>query len=242
MNKRPPKIILDPLIQWLLYDEQNNLKLLYYPFMNLDPNFIIELNKLNYTRVYYKSKYNKVNRTPRFTWCYGKAQSDVVRYRGLNFKAEEMPNWLQNMADRCREVVKLVKGFDPGYNSCIIGKYIGGDDQIGFHFDTETFLAHHCCVNLTIGQPRDFQFRFNNQTYEIALQNQSFFMFEGLEHALPKRAKISKDAIRYSISFRNMTNDIGIGNSYYYCRGLYGAIDDDMKIKYQQELQLLQCK
>jgi len=187
--------------------------------MTINESFILGLEKIPFTRVYYKSRFNSANRTPRQTWCYGKSQSDVVTYRGLNFQAEKMPKWLQDMADRCSKIVIELKGFNPGYNSCIVGKYVGGNDQIGFHFDTETFLAHHCCVNLTI-----------------------FFMFEGLEHALPKRARTPKDAVRYSISFRNMKNDIGIGNSYYYCRGLAGAIDDEMKIQYQKELASMQNK
>ncbi len=60
-----------------------------------------------------------------------------------------------------------------------------------------------------------------------------------MEHSLPKRAGVKKGDVRYSISFRNMKTDVGIGNSYYYCRGLEGAIDDDDKKEYINKLNTL---
>jgi alkylated DNA repair dioxygenase AlkB len=176
----------------------------------------------------------------------GAAQDpDLVHYRGLDFQSEAMPPWLESLAQYCRMTAIMAWGFDPSYNSVIIGKYEGGDDQIGFHTDDETFLAHHFCANVTIGEPRDFQFKTlnadgNKQTHEIKLANTSLFFFLGLEHALPARKGIPPGTIRYSISFRNMANNIGIGNSFYYCRGLNGAVDNENKAAYQAELQELQ--
>ena len=75
--------------------------------------------------------------------------------------------------------------------------------------------------------------------HQVALQNGSLFFFNALEHALPKRAAVKEGDVRYSISFRNMNKDIGIANSFYYCRGINGAIDDKDKQKYVEKLNSL---
>jgi len=254
------KIIYNAFEPFEFMDEEDYLRAAYFPKIDMD-DISDELSKLDFTRVHYINRFGKANRTPRFTWCFGKMSSahstehfqfgkiknnkidntEIVSYKGLNFEPEEMPNWLQKLSLKCRQISIENYNFDPEYNSCIIGRYDDSDDQIGFHFDTETFLSHHFCANVTIGCPRDFQFKdFSKQLYEVKLQDQSLFFFCGLEHSLPKRAAVKKGEIRYSISFRNMKNNIGIGNSYYYCRGLKGAIDDDDKVKYEQRLKELQ--
>ena len=170
---------------------------------------------------------------------------NIVNYRGLDFESEMMPLWLEELSQYCRLLSIKNFGFDPQYNSVIIGKYEDGNDQIGFHTDDETFLAHHFCANVTLGVPRDFQFKIpqadgTKQTHEITLGHKSVFFFLGLEHALPARKRTPPGQIRYSISFRNMANNIGIGNSFYYCRGLAGAIDNQNKKEYQEKLSALQ--
>ena len=240
------KQVYDPTRSWKFTDSNGNLQAAYIHKININTQLIYqELAKVPFTRVYYISKYSKPNRTPRLTWCYGKVDSSVVKYRGLEFNQEAMPPWLQALSDHCRQISIINWGFDPGYNSAIIGKYDDSDDQIAFHFDTETFLAHHFCANVTLGYPRDFQFRTKNpdgttQTHEIKLGHESVFFFLGLEHALPKRAGVNPGETRYSISFRNMANTIGIGNSYYYCRGLDGAVDNELKREYVAKLTQLQ--
>lgn len=228
------------------HDTSGKLRAAYFPELPMDqlvPNFLEELEKIPFTRVEYISRFGKKNRTPRKTWAYGRVDSDVVSYskhgQTLNFVSEEMPKFLKRLADYCRKISIRKWGFDPLYNSVIIGKYEGRDDHIGFHFDTETFLAHHFCANVTIGYARDFQFRNEGQTHQVALANNSVLFFDGLEHALPKRAAVKEGDVRYSISFRNMNKDIGIANSFYYCRGLAGAIDDDHKEKYNEKMKEL---
>lgn len=236
------------------YDNDKSLKFkqgqkvlaAYIPHLEIDKSLYEGLESVPFTRVFYISRFGKANRTPRYTWTYGKVEDDECHYKGLNFKVEQMPKWLNDLSLQCREISTKQFNFDPEYNSCIIGKYDDGDDQIGFHFDTETFLTHHFCANVTIGTPRDFQFKTvdsNNEkhTHEIKLGDKSVFFFLGLEHALPKRAGVKKGDVRYSISFRNMKNNIGIANSYYYCRGLDGAIDDNDKTIYEANLKELQA-
>lgn len=247
-KKRLPKIIHDPA-EVFQYIKDKEVKSCYFPKIPMDnivPNLLGHLNTIPFTRVKYISQYGQKNRTPRETWAYGHVKSDVVTFskRGysLNFKTEQMPSFLKKLGDFCRQVSIHNWGFDPEYNSCIIGKYDGGDDSIGFHVDTEPFLAHHFCANVTVGCSRDFQFRDEEEprrTHEIKLQNNSLFFFKGLEHSIPKRASVKNGNIRYSISFRNMNKDLGIANSFYYCRGLDGAIDDNDKKRYQDKLNTL---
>lgn len=204
------------------------------------------LDSIQFSRVMYKSPYSKINCTPRLTWAYGVSPQKIpktgILYRKLNFNPEPMPKWLNKLAIICRKIAISVRGFDPEYNSCIIGKYLGGEDNIKFHTDAETFLSTKLCANVTIGSERDFHFKFGPEdkkvTYGIKLAESSLFLFDSLEHALPER-KAVKNQVRYSISFRNMANNIGIGNSYYYCRGLAGAINDEAKYKYIEDLKKL---
>jgi len=234
------KIIYDSSKPFEFVDDENNLRAAYYPQIDMD-DISEELSKIDFIRVHYISRFGKANRTPRLTWCYGSINDKIVNYKGLNFVPEVMPDWLEKLSLKCRQVSIDNYNFDPEYNSCIIGRYDDANDQIGFHFDTETYLAHHFCANVTVGYTRDFQFKDDKKRlYEIKLQDKSLFFFSGLEHSLPKRAGVKAGEIRYSLSFRNMKNNIGIGNSYYYCRGLAGAIDDNDKSEYEQKLINLQ--
>ncbi len=226
----------------------------YVPGINITEETLQGLESVKFTRVIYISPYQKINRTPRLTWAYGivepdnnlrsssKKSADIVSYRKLNFVPEKMPEWLNILALECRKIAKDMIGFDPGYNSCIIGKYEDGEDCIGFHKDDETFLATKFCANVTVGAERDFHFKYEDKTHGITLGNKSIFFFDSVSHSLPKRKKIPKGQVRYSISFRNMKNDIGIGNSYYYCRGLEGAIEDQAKKEYIIKMQNIRNK
>lgn len=246
------KIIYDPHEEHIFNfegeeaEKYGDIAAIYVPDIVVSKRLRRRLDNLEFTRVYYKGRFNTANRTPRLTMAFGQVDSEgkpnKINYRGLNFMSDPMPKWLDDLSMICREYIEAIFGFDPEYNSCIIGKYIGPDDQIAFHSDAETFLAHHVCSNVTIGEPRDFQFRLNGKTHEIKLQDKSLFIFTEVEHALPKRARTPKDAVRYSISFRNMATNVGIGNSFYYCRGLEYAVDDELKKKYIEELKKLQKK
>lgn len=235
------KIIYDSDKVFTYSDKTGKLRACYFPEIPIDDGFMEKLEALPFTRVEYISRFNKRNRTPRKTWAFGKVNSDIVTYtkRGqtLNFKTEPMPKFLQRLGDYCRKVAIQNWNFNPNYNSCIIGRYDNKNDSIGFHFDTETFLAHHFCANVTLGYSRDFQFKDEDKNiHQVALQDKSLFFFNALEHALPKRASVKEGEVRYSISFRNMNKDVGIANSYYYCRGLDGAIDDEDKDEYLSKL------
>jgi alkylated DNA repair dioxygenase AlkB len=244
MSTRLQKKIYDSNQIFQYHDTAGKLRACYFPDIPISDSIHQDLEEIPFTRVEYISRYGRRNRTPRKTWAFGKVESDIVTYtkygQSLSFKAEPMPPFLQKLGDYCRKVSVYNWDFDPKYNTCIIGRYDNKDDSIGFHFDTETFLAHHFCANVTIGYSRDFQFRDESRRiHQVALKDKSLFFFNGLEHALPKRASVKKGEVRYSISFRNMKNDIGIANSYYYCRGLDGAIEDINKKGYKEKLESL---
>lgn len=243
-DKKKSKKTVHENDQTITFKASNKVLACYIPKIEITDEVMNGIENTVFNRVFYINKFGKgKNRTPRLTWAWGKVpgEPEVTHYKGLNFKSEEMPDWLESLAQQCCEISKKRFGFNPCYNSAIIGKYLDGNDQIAFHFDTESFLTHHFCANVTIGAPRDFQFRINNKlgertTHEIKLADGSVFFFLGLEHALPKRAGVKSGQVRYSISFRNMKNNIGIGNSFYYCRGHYGAIDDEAKQTYLEKM------
>ena len=235
------KIIYDPKFEWEFKDDKK-LHAHYIPEIPLDENELFtELVKVNFTRVYYISRFGKANRTPRLTWSWGKINDEIINYRGLDFIGEAMPIWLEKLSQICRNIAIKKWQFDPSYNSCIIGRYDNAEDQIGFHKDDETFLEHHFCANVTLGFSRDFQFKDDNKfIHEIKLGHKSLFFFQDVEHAIPKRAGVKPGEVRYSISFRKMKNNIGIGNIFYYCRGLAGSLDNENKKNYEIELSKLQ--
>lgn len=246
------KLTYDNTKSWTFADTvTGELKAAYLPNCDIDDvKLWAELAKVPFTRVHYISKYGKANRTPRLTWAYGHVDINDPKeveshYRGLDFMSEFIPPWLEELSQYVRQIAIANWNFDPQYNSCIIGRYDEAEDNIAFHEDTESFLAHHFCANVTLGYARDFQFKTVNpdeskQTHEICLAHKSVFFFKGLEHALPKRAAVKPGEVRYSISFRNMKNSIGIGNSFYYCRGINGAVDNPRKVEYQEKLKQLQ--
>lgn len=251
------KVVLDASKGLEITTSDGHVIISYIPRLNFDFNSLYQwLLTINYTRVKYISQYGKPNRTPRKTWCWAHIEGhDInkpVKYRQLNFLPERMPPQLEALSQYIRACVVMNYNFDPKYNSCIIGMYENGDDTIAFHSDAETFLEHLFCANVSVGYEREFQFRDDREevmaanngkpvTNEIKLQSGSVLFFSGVEHALPKRVHHDQqNGVRFSISFRKMGNDIGIGNTMYYCRGLDGAVNDELKKTYQEKLTKLQ--
>lgn len=251
------KVVLDGGKALQMTTSDDHVIISYIPNLNFDfASLFAWLMQQYYTRVKYISQYGKPNSTPRLTWCWGHIEGhDInkpVKYRQLNFLPERMPPQLEALSQYIRACVIQNYGFDPQYNSVLIGRYENGNDTIGFHTDAETFLEHLFCANVSVGYEREFQFRDDRPetmaqnggkpvTNEIKLRSGSVLFFSGVEHALPKRAHHdAQKGIRFSISFRKMGNDIGIGNTMYYCRGLDGAVNDELKVAYQEKLSKLQ--
>jgi alkylated DNA repair dioxygenase AlkB len=242
---------------FMITDEHNKVLVAYFPrlcFNNL------RLNQVPFTRVKYISRFNKVNITPRLTWAYSQIGDAPIKtsFRNLDFMSEPMPDWLQEISNYLEKICQHNWNFNPNYNTVLLSKYEGGEDNISFHIDDETFLAHHFNANVVFGAERDFQFRLssknkaefsfyengkfhinngNIETHEIRLADSSVLFTKAVEHALPKRK--NQNGIRYSLSFRCVKDKIGIGNIFYYCRGVESAIDNERKSAYLNKLEEL---
>lgn len=251
------KVVHDNQKELRMTTKEGQIIIVYVPKLNFDFTKIWNaLRNLNFVRVEYISQYGKPNKTPRYTWCWahieGNDPQEPINYRGLNFLPEKMPACFQALADYLNNCVSMNYNFNPRYDTCLVGMYEDGNDSIGFHTDAESFLDHLFCANVSLGYEREFQFRDDRPetlaqnngkavTNEIKLASESVLFFSGVEHALPKRAH-HKDHVgpRFSISFRRMGNNVGIGNTMYYCRGLAGAVDDNNKKVYQEKLKRMQ--
>jgi hypothetical protein len=72
------KIIYDATKSFEFYDEKKVLRAAYFPEIDIKDNELSEeLKNINFTRVLYISRFGKVNRTPRLTWCYGRVDSNI---------------------------------------------------------------------------------------------------------------------------------------------------------------------
>jgi hypothetical protein len=227
----------------------NEFMATYYPNIGIDIEYVkSELDKVPFTQVVYPSKYQKTggpvkwNTTRRYSYCYSESVDEWTEYKGLHFEIEALPPFVTYICDYVNTFVESTSGFNPGYNSIIMGKYVGKDHNIAFHTDTERFLASLLCANLTITTtPRDFQFRDSSgDRHQIALADGSCLFFDGLEHSLPKRAGTPTDCVRYSLSLRTILKrsekglhiaDKGSGNHYYYCRGLASAVENKYPVE-----------
>lgn len=172
------------------------------------------LNTVPYVRVSYQ-KFAKLRFTPRFTWCYGQYNGEsLASYRGQGFQTELIPQWLLDI----KMPIEKYLGVD--FNAVILNKYENGEDYISWHQDDEEFLEHHLIASISIGAERDFQMRTdkNETIHEIKLQSGSLIIFNGVLHSLPKRMKVS--GVRFNITFRKVKSNHGIGNYYYYNRGI----------------------
>jgi alkylated DNA repair dioxygenase AlkB len=205
------------------------------------PNFLSEelcnnlrqhLDSLPFSQVSYK-KFGQIRNTPRLTYCYGQLNDEpVARYRGVSFKTEPIPVWLQDVLSH------IQKSTGYTYNAVILNKYVDGNRYINWHQDDESFLGHKVVASISIGQSRDFQFKAteNSPVHQITLLDRSLFLIdEGLWHCLPKRARIT--GVRYNITFRNVNSSLGIGNYYYYNRGLSFALPNPVQQPVQQSVQ-----
>jgi alkylated DNA repair dioxygenase AlkB len=116
----------------------------------------------------------------------------------------------------------LELGFDNySFNSCLINKYLNGDDYIHFHRDSiESFGEYPLIVGLSLGSVRKINFRKvlydknntkslkkdkkNPINFSMELESGSLFIMSGssqkyFEHEIPK---CGVDNIRYSLTFR----------------------------------------
>jgi alkylated DNA repair dioxygenase AlkB len=173
------------------------------------------MRQIPWTQVEYPM-YGKTRITPRLTWCYGRLQDSVVRYRGKSFQTEIFPEWLAELRDQ----VARETGFTS--NAAILNFYPNGTDHINWHADDEKFLAEKTVASISICAERVFSMRDTDHRYDITLRDGSLLMmYDGTEHCLDAQKGVRG---RFNITLRKLASEKGVGNYYYYNRGLENAL------------------
>jgi len=174
------------------------------------------LNQIPWTRVEYPM-YGKTRVTPRMTWCYGRLEDRIVKYRGKHFITETFPDWLQSLRDMIAEKT----GFQA--NASIMNFYPYGSDHITWHADDEKFLEEKTVASISFCSERVFSMRNSENRFDITLRDGSLLMmYDAIEHCLEAQ-KSSRG--RFNITFRKLNSEKGMGNYYYYNRGLEHTVD-----------------
>jgi alkylated DNA repair dioxygenase AlkB len=175
-------------------------------------NTLQHLQEIPWTRVTYPM-YGKTRVTPRQTWCFGRLGQETVSYRGKSFLTEQFPEWLQQIARMVHETT----GFEA--NAVILNKYESGEDHINWHADDEKFLDEKTVASLSFGQSREFGMRSDRIIHKVVLQHNSFLLMkDGIEHCLPSTK--TPITTRWNITLRKVATEKGMGNYYYYNRGI----------------------
>jgi alkylated DNA repair dioxygenase AlkB len=173
------------------------------------------LSDIPWTRVNYQM-YGKTRVTPRLTWCYGRLNEEVVRYRGKNFMTEVMPDWLIFLRDQIGEKT----GFYA--NASILNFYTHGSEHINWHADDEKFLEEKTVASISLSAERVFSMRNDDHRFDITLRDGSLLMmYDATEHCLDPQKSARG---RFNITFRKLNSEKGMGNYYYYNRGLENVI------------------
>jgi len=178
-------------------------------------HYISKLKQIPWERVEY-TMYGKPRSTPRMTWCFGRINDEIVKYRGKSFQTESMPDWLMTLRDKVQEKT----GFNP--NAAILNYYPTIYDHINWHADDEKFLAEKTIASISLQGERIFSMRNLEYRFDITLRSGSLLMmYNGIEHCLEEQAMVRP---RFNITFRKLNDEKGVGNYYYYNRGIKYAL------------------
>ena len=169
------------------------------------------LQEIPWTRVEYPM-YGKTRITPRMTWCYGRLDDRIVRYKGKEFLTEPFPEWLTTLRDSIAKKTGFVA------NASIMNFYPDCSDHISWHADDEKFLEEKTVASISFCGERIFSMRNDQNRFDITLRDGSLLMmYDATEHCLEAQ-KASRG--RFNITFRKLNSEKGMGNYYYYNRGL----------------------
>jgi alkylated DNA repair dioxygenase AlkB len=173
------------------------------------------MSNLPWSRVEYPM-YGKTRVTPRMTWCFGRINDRIVKYRGKQFETQEMPLWLANI----RDAIASKTGFMA--NAAILNYYPTGNDHINWHADDEKFLDEKTVASISFNAERVFSMRNTDYRFDITLRHGSLLMmYDGTEHCLDAQKDMGP---RFNITLRRLNDEKGVGNYYYYNRGLNHAL------------------
>ena len=88
------------------------------------------------------------------------------------------------------------------FNFCLVNYYRMGLDYMGWHKDNEQ-SSERLIASLSLGAPRRFRIRLDNETEDLWLENGSLLVFDGyLEHTLPRMRKVNQP--RINLTFRTI--------------------------------------
>lgn len=205
-----------------IYDGQNDTSFDTLVHADYYKNFVSDPSRIKaylcdvpWTRVEYQM-YGKTRVTPRLTWCYGRLDQEIVRYRGKNFITEIMPDWLVSLRNQIEEKT----GFCA--NASILNFYTQGSEHINWHADDEKFLEEKTVASISLCAERVFSMRNNDYRFDITLRDGSLLMmYDATEHCLEAQ---KNGRGRFNITFRKLNSEKGMGNYYYYNRGLENAL------------------
>ena len=77
-----------------------------------------------------------------------------------------------------------------------------GLDYMGWHKDNEK-SSERVIASLSLGVPRKFRIRLDNETEDLWLENGSLLVFDGyVEHTLPRMQKVNQP--RINLTFRTI--------------------------------------
>lgn len=146
--------------------------------------------------------YGKTHAIPRLHAWYGDPEADY------SYSRIPLPrnDWFFELRD-LKEKVEKKTGFR--FNSVLANLYREGSDSNGWHSDNEKELVAPVTVaSISLGAPRDFQFRRVGQTKceeTLLLEHGSLLLMKSpcqelWQHQVPKRKKVSGP--RLNLTFR----------------------------------------
>ena len=173
--------------------------------MNYVSDFLSE-NETTIWMAYFQS--GEINWTQETFSIYGR-QVKVPRKSaffgddGLNYRYTGIDHlgrgWSSKMLALKAQVEKESRS---KFNFCLVNYYRMGLDYMGWHKDNEQ-SSERLIASLSLGVPRRFRIRLDNETEDLWLENGSLLVFDGyLEHTLPRMRKVNQP--RINLTFRTI--------------------------------------
>ncbi|HCG79197.1 MAG TPA: alpha-ketoglutarate-dependent dioxygenase AlkB [Oceanospirillales bacterium] len=148
--------------------------------------------------------YGKRHPIPRLqAWMGNRAHT--YRYSGTDFTSVTWPDYLASLAKDLSQIAGVE------FNSVLLNLYRNGQDSMGWHSDDEPELGETPVIaSLSLGAERDFTLRpsgATRQAHSLPLQHGSLLIMKAgmqsdWQHALPRRARVSKP--RINLTFRKI--------------------------------------
>ena len=141
------------------------------------------------------SIYGRQVKVPRKSVFYGDDGLNY-RYTGIDHLGCGWPSELLALK------AQIERESGSGFNFCLVNYYGMGLDYMGWHKDNEK-SSERLIASLSLGVPRKFRIRLDNETEDLWLENGSLLVFDGyLEHTLPRMKKVNQP--RINLTFRTI--------------------------------------